>query len=331
MAKPEIMRRVAAAMADLHRYEIPLELKPFYQTPGMWDQLWSWFEQAKQALGNQRSGGPGGGALAKWGEEVVEQYGKIEAKFLGDDFTMARGELQMLSDLMEQGETLPIVFAHNDLLAGNIIPTSPLTTPHLATLPPIHYHPPHFTPLTTIIPTSLLTILSPPLSPRPSLLTPRSSPPHPSLLAPRLLTPLSSPLSPHHSLLTPLSSPLASSPLSPRPSPPHPSLLTSGNIMAHQESGAVVLIDFEYGGCNYRGFDIANHWNEWAGGTQVEMNGRTEYERFPTEQQQLDFCRAYLDQLGGELHDSTASADSPDSAEALVKEARMFVLANHWY
>ena len=27
----------------------------------------------------------------------------------------------------------------------------------------------------------------------------------------------------------------------------------------------VTLIDFEYGGANYRGFDLANHWNEWAG------------------------------------------------------------------
>ena len=25
------------------------------------------------------------------------------------------------------------------------------------------------------------------------------------------------------------------------------------------------------------GYDIANHWNEWAGGTQAEMNGVCEY------------------------------------------------------
>jgi ethanolamine kinase len=223
MAEPKIMRRVAAAMANLHCYETPLELKPFYQTPGMWDQLWSWCEQAKQALGNQRSRGPGDGALAKWGEEVVERYGKIEEKFLGGDFAKARGELQMLSEVMDEGDASPIVFAHNDLHAGN--------------------------------------------------------------------------------------------------------------IMAHQETGAVVLIDFEYGGCNYRGFDIANHWNEWAGGTQAEMNGRPEYHRFPSEQQQLDFCRAYLEQLSWYDDDDgpTPSSASDDDVEALVKEARMFVLVNHWY
>ena len=31
--------------------------------------------------------------------------------------------------------------------------------------------------------------------------------------------------------------------------------------------GALHLIDFEYGSKNYRGFDIANHLNEWAGGS----------------------------------------------------------------
>ena len=35
----------------------------------------------------------------------------------------------------------------------------------------------------------------------------------------------------------------------------------AGNILIDQGTGDVHLIDFEYGGCNYRGFDIANHWN----------------------------------------------------------------------
>ena len=54
--------------------------------------------------------------------------------------------------------------------------------------------------------------------------------------------------------------------------------LLAGNIMLIGKS-EIQLIDFEYGGANHRGFDIANHWNEWAGGTQPEMNGRCEYDR----------------------------------------------------
>ena len=43
--------------------------------------------------------------------------------------------------------------------------------------------------------------------------------------------------------------------------------LLAANILEHPGSGELKLIDFEYGGPNYRAFDIANHFNEWAGGT----------------------------------------------------------------
>ena len=81
------------------------------------------------------------------------------------------------------------------------------------------------------------------------------------------------------------------------------------------------LIDFEYGGSNYRGFDIANHWNEWAGGTQEHMNGVCEYHRFPSENDQLQFCQAYLQEAEG----------SSVGAPKLVEEANAYVLVNHWY
>ena len=38
--------------------------------------------------------------------------------------------------------------------------------------------------------------------------------------------------------------------------------------MVHAATAAITLIDFEYGSMNFRGFDIANHFNEWAGGTE---------------------------------------------------------------
>lgn len=95
----------------------------------------------------------------------------------------------------------------------------------------------------------------------------------------------------------------------------------SGNVLKDPATGEVRLIDFEYGGCNFRGFDIANHWNEWAGGTQEGMNGVPEYGRFPTSLQQLDFCKAYLRKAQG----------SEEGVEALVKESLKFVLVNHWY
>jgi ethanolamine kinase len=134
----------------------------------------------------------------------------------------------------------------------------------------------------------------------------------------------------------------------------------AGNIMLDANTGDVTLIDFEYGGCNFRGFDIANHWNEWAGGTQAEMNGRCEYERFPSGAQQYAFAESYLrqetalkaqallqtglfnDAQGGrvgaeEEHQSAflesvvAAAVDDAAVRALVDEANSYVQVNHWY
>lgn len=97
--------------------------------------------------------------------------------------------------------------------------------------------------------------------------------------------------------------------------------LLAGNILQLADGG-IGLIDFEYGGCNFRGFEIANHWNEWAGGTQIEMNGRCEYDRFPSSDQQRVFCRHYLEESG---------SATDEAVEALVREVQMFVAVNHWY
>lgn len=105
--------------------------------------------------------------------------------------------------------------------------------------------------------------------------------------------------------------------------------LLAGNILRHQTTGEVQLIDFEYGGCNYRGFEIANHWNEWAGGTTIEMQGATEYERFPSESQQLEFCRSYLG--CSTQHEEAADKGKDAEVQDLLREARLFVLVNHWY
>ena len=102
-----------------------------------------------------------------------------------------------------------------------------------------------------------------------------------------------------------------------------------GNVMRNQRTGRVTLIDFEYGGVNNRGADIANFWNEWAGGTQAEMNGVCEYERFPSHDEQREFCAAYLAETLSESE--VRSSPDPDAVDALVAEANAFVQVNHWY
>lgn len=97
--------------------------------------------------------------------------------------------------------------------------------------------------------------------------------------------------------------------------------LLAGNILINENTGTIHLIDFEYSGSNFRGFDIANHWNEWAGGSQLDgMNGVPDYHRFPSPEQQRAFCTAYLQEAVGDA----------SGVDALLDECAMFVLATHW-
>lgn len=67
----------------------------------------------------------------------------------------------------------------------------------------------------------------------------------------------------------------------------------------------IQLIDFEYGCYNYRGFDVANHFCEWAGGSD---DAKPLYEFFPSNEQQLLFCSAYLQAR------QTMAASAPSSS-----------------
>jgi len=63
--------------------------------------------------------------------------------------------------------------------------------------------------------------------------------------------------------------------------------LLGGNIIVNENNGEIKFIDFEYAAPNYQAFDIANHFNEWAG-------FEADYSRYPTKEQQYEFYRSYL-------------------------------------
>lgn len=125
--------------------------------------------------------------------------------------------------------------------------------------------------------------------------------------------------------------------------------LLAANIMIKKEDASgndsksnmkVQFIDFEYGGTNYAAFDIANHFNEYAGGTD---DGVPNYDTYPKLEAQLTFVETYLQFVrffenadGGE----DASDDekkhvgteiSSDAVNALLDEVNSFVLADHLY
>ena len=59
--------------------------------------------------------------------------------------------------------------------------------------------------------------------------------------------------------------------------------LSNTNVHFDRESGRVQLIDFEFGGANLRGFDLATHLSHWAGGA---TDGRYDDSAFPSRQEQ---------------------------------------------
>jgi ethanolamine kinase len=63
--------------------------------------------------------------------------------------------------------------------------------------------------------------------------------------------------------------------------------LLSGNFMLNDEEEKLYLIDFEYGSYNYRGFDIGNHFNEYAGYD-------CDYSLYPSKEEQYHFIKHYL-------------------------------------
>ncbi|KAL7538837.1 hypothetical protein ACHAWF_006225, partial [Thalassiosira exigua] len=115
--------------------------------------------------------------------------------------------------------------------------------------------------------------------------------------------------------------------------------LLPANIMQHPETNKLQLIDFEYGGANYAAFDIANHFNEHAGGTTSEENGQTDYSKFPNPERQKNFCVEYV-KTSKQLQSMTSGitetgepeeCDLQAEADGLLNQVQKFVLINHLY
>ncbi|EPS66866.1 hypothetical protein M569_07911, partial [Genlisea aurea] len=93
--------------------------------------------------------------------------------------------------------------------------------------------------------------------------------------------------------------------------------LLSGNLMLNDDEEKLYLIDFEYGSYNYRGFDIGNHFCEYAG-------YECDYGLYPNEDEQYLFFRNYLNP-----DNPTQVSDS--ELEALHVETNTFMLVAHLY
>lgn len=122
--------------------------------------------------------------------------------------------------------------------------------------------------------------------------------------------------------------------------------MLAANILYDEHSDRIQLIDFEYGGVNYRAFDIANHFNEYAGGPPDHAD--PDYTLLPDTAQQRKFIRTYLQAAAtvrakhhttqhtvGEDIDINAenlpAIVTEDHVDAMMPEVQIFLLANHFY
>ncbi|XP_009795061.1 putative ethanolamine kinase [Nicotiana tabacum] len=93
--------------------------------------------------------------------------------------------------------------------------------------------------------------------------------------------------------------------------------LLSGNLMLNEDKGKLYFIDFEYGSYNYRGFDLGNHFNEYAGYD-------CDYSLYPSKDEQFHFFKHYLDP-------DQPNEVSDKDLEALYAETSSYMLASHLY
>lgn len=112
--------------------------------------------------------------------------------------------------------------------------------------------------------------------------------------------------------------------------------LLAANIMRDPQTNKIQLIDFEYGGTNYAAFDMANHFNEHAGGTTAAEGATPDYGKFPAEDRQQRFCVEYVKmvkelqrQKGGLKEEDTHNLQQ--EAIELLNQVKEFVLVNHLY
>ncbi|ORX67240.1 kinase-like protein [Linderina pennispora] len=112
--------------------------------------------------------------------------------------------------------------------------------------------------------------------------------------------------------------------------------LQYGNILRLHGTQELVVVDFEYAGYNYRGFDIANHFCEWMSDyNHPDAPHRLHEDMYPDPAQRHAFLRTYVKAKA--FLDANMSADKSqltnqqidDEVQKLEAEIHPFVAASH--
>jgi len=109
--------------------------------------------------------------------------------------------------------------------------------------------------------------------------------------------------------------------------------LLFGNIIYNSELDTINFIDYEYGAMNYQAYDIANHFNEYAGVDTVD------YSNFPNKQSQLVWLKIYLEAFYKQVNEfhsnNSPSVEKVNVTEELIEklyeEVNRFTAASDLY
>lgn len=95
------------------------------------------------------------------------------------------------------------------------------------------------------------------------------------------------------------------------------------NIIYNEKQGDVQFIDYEYSGYNYLAYDIGNHFNEFAGVSDVD------YSLYPDRELQGQWLRSYLEAY--KEYKGFGSDVTEKEVETLFIQVNQFALASHFF
>ncbi|KAJ3021571.1 hypothetical protein HKX48_008238 [Thoreauomyces humboldtii] len=102
-----------------------------------------------------------------------------------------------------------------------------------------------------------------------------------------------------------------------------------GNVLRKNRDGAIVVVDYEYSSINYRGYDVANHFCEWAADYHCPTPHKMDFGRYPTREEQDVFFNAYMDAAPKHENVATSAEDRQRELTFMRREADKFRLASH--
>eukprot|EP01112_Ceratiomyxa_fruticulosa_P014642 TRINITY_DN4210_c0_g1_i1.p1 TRINITY_DN4210_c0_g1~~TRINITY_DN4210_c0_g1_i1.p1 ORF type:complete len:358 (-),score=81.46 TRINITY_DN4210_c0_g1_i1:57-1130(-) len=102
--------------------------------------------------------------------------------------------------------------------------------------------------------------------------------------------------------------------------------LLAFNIIISDDGKSASFIDYEYAAYNFRGFDLGNHFNEFAG-------FGPDYKLYPNKETQTLFIRKYLEAFHNNSSNSSTSTHkiTEEEVERVYVEANQYSLASHLY